>query len=220
MNAVPKRDGASLRRTSLERRGKNERLHVDFLVHHPVLDEKLLILRETLDVRIGERVVEVRPRVELLRIINGHALLLRADLKGFILMLLDPLQSCTVDCDDLFVGLWVINSKGAANSHDEIGLDQTLTGRDRLRARFVRLDDEVGRNESSIIVPRSPSIRRPDRVMTRDNTAVVVDYKFGQKRVEYGKQVAEYAGLLRKMGYGEVEGYIWYVRTGEIARIV
>lgn len=75
------------------------------------------------------------------------------------------------------------------------------------------------RCENDIVVP-GMGLLRPDRVMMRDGRAVVVDYKFGQKRVEYGKQVAEYAGLLRKMGYGEVEGYIWYVRTGEIARIV
>lgn len=75
------------------------------------------------------------------------------------------------------------------------------------------------RCESDIIVP-GKGLMRPDRVMTRGGRAVVVDYKFGQRRSEYEKQVSEYAGLLRRMGYTEVEGYIWYVRDGEIARIV
>lgn len=78
---------------------------------------------------------------------------------------------------------------------------------------------ETVRCENDIIVP-GKGLLRPDRVMIRGRKAVVVDYKFGGRRESYGRQVAEYARLLRDMGYGEVDGYIWYVRTGEIAKIV
>ena len=52
---------------------------------------------------------------------------------------------------------------------------------------------------------------RPDRVMILDNKAVVLDFKFGkQNHARYSEQVEKYMERLRKMGYEEVEGYLWY----------
>ena len=76
------------------------------------------------------------------------------------------------------------------------------------------------RNENEIIVPGAGSTRRPDRVMIRGTRAVVVDYKFGSREPgRYRRQVGEYLGLLRKMGYTECEGYLWYVKLGEIEKV-
>ena len=53
---------------------------------------------------------------------------------------------------------------------------------------------------------------RPDRVVVHpDGRVTVVDFKFGEKHDRYKKQVERYAGLFRKMGYGKVEGYLWYL---------
>ena len=71
------------------------------------------------------------------------------------------------------------------------------------------------RNEQSIIDP-ALGVKRPDRVMINGKEAMVVDYKFGEKHAEHDKQIAEYGELLRKMGYADVRGYIWYLRDGEI----
>ncbi len=61
---------------------------------------------------------------------------------------------------------------------------------------------------------------RPDRVMIRGQRAVVVDYKFGKKDpAAYRKQVSHYVALLRKMGYTEVEGWLWYVKLGSTERV-
>ncbi|MFI3306400.1 MAG: UvrD-helicase domain-containing protein [Rikenellaceae bacterium] len=79
---------------------------------------------------------------------------------------------------------------------------------------------ESVRNESEIIRPNSESSRRPDRVMIRGSRAVVVDYKFGELQSEKNRrQMRQYVSLLREMGYSEVEGYVWYVRSNEIERI-
>ena len=76
------------------------------------------------------------------------------------------------------------------------------------------------RNENEIIVPGAGSARRPDRVMIRGTRAVVVDYKFGSREPErYRRQVREYLGLLRQMGYAECEGYLWYVKLGTIEKV-
>ncbi|MBO4724410.1 MAG: UvrD-helicase domain-containing protein [Bacteroidaceae bacterium] len=74
-------------------------------------------------------------------------------------------------------------------------------------------------NEASIIYRDGGVLqtRRPDRVMiTPDGHAIVVDFKFGREREEYLHQVREYMDLLRKMGYPNVEGHIWYVYTNKI----
>ena len=74
-------------------------------------------------------------------------------------------------------------------------------------------------NEASIIYRDGGVLqtRRPDRVMIApDGHAIVVDFKFGREREEHLHQVSEYMDLLRKMGYPQVEGHIWYVYTNKI----
>ncbi len=62
---------------------------------------------------------------------------------------------------------------------------------------------------------------RPDRVMTRQGEAVVVDYKFGLNRpTSYRRQIEKYCQLLQQMGYPKVKGYLWYMTIGEIEQIV
>ena len=74
------------------------------------------------------------------------------------------------------------------------------------------------RNECDIIAP-GVGIKRPDRVMIDGERAVVVDYKFGERSNTYHKQITLYCTLLEQMGY-KTEGYLWYVREGDIERVV
>jgi len=79
------------------------------------------------------------------------------------------------------------------------------------------------RNESDIVVPSAGGggMRRPDRVMTRGTRAVIVDYKFGLERSpRHAAQIRDYAALLGRMGYAEVEGYVWYVSLDDIEEIL
>lgn len=75
------------------------------------------------------------------------------------------------------------------------------------------------RRESNILAPRK-GLLRPDRVMIRGGQAVVVDYKFGKPQSQYGEQVKEYASMLTQMGYDDVRGYLWYIKSGNIEQIV
>jgi ATP-dependent helicase/nuclease subunit A len=71
-------------------------------------------------------------------------------------------------------------------------------------------------NEAEIILPDG-IIRRPDRVISRGNQTIVIDYKFGTKiEPAYEAQVREYAQLLQVMGYENVEACLWYVRLGRV----
>ena len=76
------------------------------------------------------------------------------------------------------------------------------------------------RNEQEIVIPGSSAVRRPDRVMTAGERAVVVDYKFGTRQAERNRrQIREYCDLLRRMGYTETKGYLWYVKLGTVEEV-
>lgn len=62
--------------------------------------------------------------------------------------------------------------------------------------------------------------RRPDRVMTDGGRMIVVDFKFGVPRDEYYAQVHEYMSLLKAMGHRNVEGYLWFVYSNKIEKIL
>lgn len=70
------------------------------------------------------------------------------------------------------------------------------------------------------IVAGGTAVYRPDRVMAKNGSITVVDYKFGEREEEEHKaQVAGYMSLLRSMGYAQVEGYLWYVALGKTVKI-
>ena len=94
-------------------------------------------------------------------------------------------------------------------------IEQTLAN--TVAGEWFDRDWTLVRRENNIIVP-ARGMLRPDRVMIRGRQAVV-DYKFGEAKSSYAKQVAEYANMLRSMGYDDVLGYIWYVKSGEIVEV-
>jgi ATP-dependent exoDNAse (exonuclease V) beta subunit len=70
------------------------------------------------------------------------------------------------------------------------------------------------------ILHNESGISRPDRVIVQGNKAIVIDYKFGLKKEKsYSIQVQRYAGLMKEMGYSEVEGFVWYVKMDELDKL-
>ena len=70
------------------------------------------------------------------------------------------------------------------------------------------------------IVLGDGTARRPDRIVWREDGGVdVVDYKFGEKESRYAGQVRRYMNLLRRAGYTDVRGYLWYVASGEVLEV-
>ncbi|MBR5593700.1 MAG: UvrD-helicase domain-containing protein [Bacteroidaceae bacterium] len=74
-------------------------------------------------------------------------------------------------------------------------------------------------NECTILSNGERKSRRPDRVMVKGNTAVVVDYKFGKVNKDYNNQVKDYMTLLSDIGYSNVKGYVWYVNLNKIEEV-
>lgn len=73
-------------------------------------------------------------------------------------------------------------------------------------------------NEKQILSP--DGIYRPDRIMVRDNKAIVIDFKTGCTPTDrYRMQVREYANLLLQAGFSQVEGYLWFVKNNQLEMV-
>ena len=70
------------------------------------------------------------------------------------------------------------------------------------------------------ILVKEGFITRPDRVLTRERTAIAIDFKIGEQLEEQRKRVKLYASLLRRMQYQEVKGYLLYLDTAELVQVV
>lgn len=70
-------------------------------------------------------------------------------------------------------------------------------------------------SEFSILVEENGEIttKRPDRVLLSENETIIIDYKFGEPHAEHKKQMQEYVEFLKGMGYPQVKGHLWYVKT-------
>lgn len=73
-------------------------------------------------------------------------------------------------------------------------------------------------NECAIVYRENgkTQVRRPDRVMMKEDRVIVVDFKFGKLNDSHKRQVRQYMTLLSRMGYRNIEGYLWYVEQNLI----
>ena len=110
--------------------------------------------------------------------------------------------------------LGVINSKEAQEFVDEV-ISQ-IEGNAQISEWFAPECKVL--NESAILNCSSGGqlSYRPDRVIINGDEVTVVDYKFGKESDKYIKQVESYMTLLKKMGYFNVKGYIWYVSLRKV----
>ena len=70
---------------------------------------------------------------------------------------------------------------------------------------------------------------RPDRIIIKDNNGEpvvsVVDYKFGEYNPDsashgkYLRQVKNYVSLIKKIGYSNVMGYLWYIKHSVVEEV-
>ncbi len=75
------------------------------------------------------------------------------------------------------------------------------------------------KTEATVLMPGGRQSRM-DRVMLSQKRTVIVDYKTGEKKEVDRKQVEEYAGILSKMGYANVEAYLLYLDELEVVEVM
>ena len=82
------------------------------------------------------------------------------------------------------------------------------------RGWFPKDPSKVGTEVT--LIDTDGSVYRPDRVIEDGDSAVIIDYKFGEPRRSYERQVAGYASIYRRMGFSNVSAFLWYVFTDEV----
>lgn len=72
--------------------------------------------------------------------------------------------------------------------------------------------------ETDILLPDGTQ-KRPDRVIISGDKATVIDFKFGDEKEEYIRQVDNYRKLLLDMGYSRAEAFLWYVDENKVIKV-
>ena len=107
---------------------------------------------------------------------------------------------------------------------------------DRLKSEIVEILNDIDYqslftdhcqilSEQPIIIDAFKTIR-PDKIIFKEikgdihKKAIILDYKTGMPNSKYTKQVTEYALALKDIGYGEVEGYLFYTATKKLERVI
>ena len=73
-------------------------------------------------------------------------------------------------------------------------------------------------NERELLLPSGQSLR-PDRVVIKNETAVVIDFKTGLASKKHGKQLQEYGNCLREMGYSVEKLILYYTENEEVVLV-
>jgi hypothetical protein len=64
------------------------------------------------------------------------------------------------------------------------------------------------------------SIVRPDKLILKNDAAIILDYKTGLPKKKDVQQVKEYASVLKEIGYESVEAYLFYTSTKQITQVI
>lgn len=75
------------------------------------------------------------------------------------------------------------------------------------------------RTEMPVLLP-SGGENRIDRLLLKGKKAIVIDFKTGTPTRADQKQVQDYVDILRKMNFVDVEGFLLYIRTGEVVSVM
>jgi ATP-dependent exoDNAse (exonuclease V) beta subunit len=84
-------------------------------------------------------------------------------------------------------------------------------------ARFFNDYSEL-KTETTILLPTGESYQ-PDRVVLKNNTTLILDYKTGKKEKKHYEQLEHYKILLAEMGYSNIESYLLYIKEQQLERV-
>ncbi len=124
--------------------------------------------------------------------------------------------------DDVYSRIGNMRTNGAISEEEYVSLKSSIDEAllNPTIASWFTPEWDMVQMERAVIIPQSGEIRRPDRVMIKGDRAVVVDYKFGSHQSSaYIKQMRAYMELMLEMGYSQVSGYIWYIKSGEVFEV-
>ena len=138
-------------------------------------------------------------------------------LKGIVLH--DILSRVSVP-SDLEAALEKAVSDGDIDAEESDAAYSLLSGRIAGASARGWFPEDPGKVETEVsLIDTDGSIFRPDRVICDGDSVTIVDYKFGEHRSIYRRQLDRYADIYRRMGYADVSAYLWYVFTDEMVTV-
>jgi hypothetical protein len=69
------------------------------------------------------------------------------------------------------------------------------------------------------ILTRSGHEWKPDRILTRGDAAIVIDFKTGTEEEEHKEQVRNYRKLMEEMGYARASSYLLYISKNKVVEV-
>lgn len=73
--------------------------------------------------------------------------------------------------------------------------------------------------EQGVLLPDG-SHKRPDRIILKDEEAIIVDFKTGSEFEKHQKQVKEYMDLVASLSQKNTKGYLCYLEDGKIIEVI
>lgn len=134
-------------------------------------------------------------------------------------LLMHEILSSIKTSNDIPVVLDDYLDKGIIDHIDRKSLNEKLNNAlsdDRVKTWFSS-DVEV-KTERDILVPGG-RIRRPDRLIFRDDRLIITDFKFGESLPGHKKQLEEYRKILQDMGYRNVDAFVWYPDESKVVEV-
>lgn len=111
-------------------------------------------------------------------------------------------------------------AEGLLAPEDSDGVEAMLAGAMESVQDRDWFPEEGGRVHSERdIIRAGASPQRPDRVIFKDGSVEIIDYKFGEENRKYSDQVKGYMKDYADMGYPNVRGFLWYVDSGKVVEV-
>lgn len=121
--------------------------------------------------------------------------------------------------DDIPATLLAMQQEGFITIDERTLLDKQLDdllSNEKIKSWFT--PGWVVRTEVPILLPDGTE-NRIDRLLVKERNAIVIDFKTGERASSDRQQVTDYIEVLRKMNFIDVEGYLLYVKTGEVTSV-
>ena len=134
-------------------------------------------------------------------------------------VVLHDILSRVVVPEDLEESMGVSRAAGDISSEEVESVQSLLSQRIHEVEGYGWFPDEGSSVMNEVnLIDTDGAIYRPDRVVVKDGKVMIIDYKFGEHRGSYERQVQGYARIWKRMGYKDVTAFLWYVQTGEVMK--
>ncbi len=70
------------------------------------------------------------------------------------------------------------------------------------------------------ILPKTGELSRLDRVLTKDEKAIIIDFKTGSRKQSDQQRVMQYADLMAEMGFKHIKAYLLYIEDEFIEEVI